>query len=98
MGLLPATFRVTSTRTQQVEGARCQATRGRAGRSGSAERAATEEFRRSRQVFEDTVTGLADPGSDELTHAEMEDLLTVVARDLMLALYQDQLDLRAVRE
>jgi len=49
-------------------------------------------------VFEDTVTGLADPGSDELTHAEMEDLLTVVARDLMLALYQDQLDLRAVRE
>jgi hypothetical protein len=41
---------------------------------------------------------LADPGGGRLTHAEMEDQLTVLSRELVRVLHQDSLDLRAARE
>lgn len=56
------------------------------------------EFGRSRELFEEVVAGLVDPGTGLLTHGELEDRLTVSARDLMRCLLQDHLDLRAARE
>ncbi|MGH7927104.1 MAG: hypothetical protein ACREQV_04860, partial [Candidatus Binatia bacterium] len=55
-------------------------------------------FDRSRQLFEEVVAGLADPGCGELTHAQLEDQLTERSRELMRSLLQDHLDLRAARE
>ncbi|MGH3845845.1 MAG: ISKra4 family transposase [Pseudonocardiaceae bacterium] len=55
-------------------------------------------FDRSRQLFEEVVAGLADPGCGELTHAQLEDQLTERSRELVRSLFQDHLDLRASRE
>jgi len=55
-------------------------------------------FGRSRACFEELVTVLADPAGGRLTHAEMEDQLTVLSRELVRVLHQDSLDLRAARE
>ncbi|MGH3903936.1 MAG: ISKra4 family transposase [Pseudonocardiaceae bacterium] len=60
--------------------------------------AAAGAFDRSRQLFEQVVSGLADPGCGELTHAQLEDQLTERSRELMRSLFQDHLDLRASRE
>ena len=55
-------------------------------------------FARSRECFEGLVTVLAGPEAGRLTHAEMEDQLTVLSRELVRVLHQDSLDLRAARE
>lgn len=55
-------------------------------------------FDRSRQLFEEVVAGLADPGCGEVTHAQLEDQLTERCRELTRGLLQDHLDLRACRE
>lgn len=62
--------------------------------SGLAE-AVAGAFDRSRQLFEKVVAGLADPGCDELTHAQLEDQITERSRELMRSLFQDHLDLTA---
>ncbi len=55
-------------------------------------------FDRSQRLFEEVVSGLADPGCGELTHAQLEDQLTERSRELMRSLFQDHWDLRASRE
>jgi hypothetical protein len=55
-------------------------------------------FDRSRELFEQVVAGLADPGHGRLTHGELEEQLTARSRELMRSLLQDHLDLRACRE
>jgi hypothetical protein len=65
---------------------------------GDGEGDGTEAFARSRQCFGELVTVLADPGNGRLTHAQMEDQLTVLSRELVRVLHQDSLDLRAARE
>ena len=60
--------------------------------------AAGEFFGRSRRLFEEIVAVLGDPGSDALTHAQLEDDLGERSRELTRSLYQDHLDLRAARE
>jgi len=58
-----------------------------------------EAFVASRAMFEALVEQLADPdGVFQATHAELEELLTTRARELMRQLLQDHLDLRAQRE
>ncbi|MGH3888774.1 MAG: hypothetical protein ACRDSZ_19820 [Pseudonocardiaceae bacterium] len=72
---------------QQAESGQAQQAEGVAG-----------AFDRSRQLFEEVVAGLADPGCGELTHAQLEDQLTERSRELMRSLFSDHLDLRASRE
>ena len=67
-------------------------------RAGDGECDGTEAFARSRECLEGLVTVLADPDSGRLTHAGMEDQLTVLSRELVRVLHQDSLDLRAARE
>ena len=67
-------------------------------RAADGEGDGTEAFSRSRECFEDLVTVLADPQGGRLTHAAMEDQLTVLSRELVRVLHQDSLDLRAARE
>ena len=55
-----------------------------------------DPFRNSRAVFEAAVTGLSR--EDSLDHAELERRVEEHGRELMRALAQDHLDLRAVRE
>jgi hypothetical protein len=55
-------------------------------------------FERSRELFEALVSGLEDPAAGELTHTDLEDRLAVSGRELIRAMIQDHLDLRAVRE
>ena len=55
-------------------------------------------FDRSRACFESLVAVLADPQGGQLTHAQMEDQLIVLSRELLQVLHQDSLDLREVRE
>lgn len=55
-------------------------------------------FDRSRACFESLVAVLADPEDGQLTHAQMEDQLIVLSRELLQVLHQDSLDLREVRE
>ncbi|MGI5185977.1 ISKra4 family transposase [Dactylosporangium sp. CA-152071] len=55
-------------------------------------------FERSRQRFEAVVGWLAGGNAGELSHAELEERLTVEAREVTRVLLQDHLDLRAVRE
>ncbi|MGW6412849.1 ISKra4 family transposase, partial [Streptomyces vinaceus] len=55
-------------------------------------------FERSRIRFEVIVSGLADPVTGAVTHAELEERITEEGRELMRSLLQDHLDLRAVRE
>jgi len=58
----------------------------------------TDAFGRSRACFEEVITTLADPGSGRLTHAQMEEQLTALSRELVRTLHQDSLDLRTARE
>ena len=67
-------------------------------RAGDGECDGTEAFSRSRECFGELITVLADPESGRLTHAQMEDQLTVLSRELVRVLHQDSLDLRAARE
>jgi hypothetical protein len=71
---------------------------GPGGRAGDGDSDGTEAFSRSRECFGELVTVLADPAGGRLTHAQMEDQLTVLSRELVRVLHQDSLDLRAVRE
>jgi len=71
---------------------------GQAGGAGDAERGGTEAFGRSRACFEELITTLADPAGGRLTHAQMEEQLTALSRELVRTLHQDSLDLRTVRE
>jgi hypothetical protein len=66
--------------------------------SGYAPEIPVAAFERSRSLFESVVTMLGDPGTGERTHAELEEALTVDSRELVRQLFQDHLDLRAVRE
>jgi hypothetical protein len=55
-------------------------------------------FEASRAMFESMVGELAGPDCVLASHAELEELLTTRARELMRQLFQDHLDLRAQRE
>lgn len=55
-------------------------------------------FRTSRDRFEQVCSFLGDHEASGLTHSELEQRLTVDARELVRLLYQDHLDLRAARE
>jgi hypothetical protein len=55
-------------------------------------------FCASRQRFDSIVGFLDDVGAASLSHADMEQRLSVEGRDLLRQLYQDHLDLRAERE
>lgn len=55
-------------------------------------------FEASRALFESVVGELAGPDCALVSHAELEELLTTRARELMRQLFQDHLDLRAQRE
>ena len=69
---------------------------GQAGGAGDAERGGTEAFGRSRACFEELITTLADPAGGRLTHAQMEEQLTALSRELVRTLHQDSLDLRMI--
>jgi hypothetical protein len=66
--------------------------------SGYAHEMAVAAFERSRSLFDSVISRLGDPGVGEQTHAELEEWLTVDSRELVRQLFQDHLDLRAVRE
>jgi hypothetical protein len=55
-------------------------------------------FSASRDRFEQVCSFLGDQEAASLTHSELEQRLTVDLRELVRRLYQDHLDLRAVRE
>lgn len=55
-------------------------------------------FAASRRVFNALVTDLVGEAAAALTHSGLEDLLTGRARELTRQLFQDHLDLRALRE
>jgi hypothetical protein len=55
-------------------------------------------FARSRERFEAIVADLSAPETRESTHAELEEQIGCVGRELMRSLLQDHLDLRAARE
>lgn len=55
-------------------------------------------FSTSRDRFEQVCSFLGDQEASDLTHSELEQRLTVDLRELVRLLYQDHLDLRAVRE
>jgi hypothetical protein len=65
--------------------------------SGYADEAAAG-FERSRAVFDAVAAELADPECAQVTHAELEERLTERSRELMRQLFQDHVDVRAVRE
>lgn len=71
---------------------------GQAGSTGDEEGGGTGAFRRSRACFEELITTLADPEGGRLTHAQMEEQLTALSRELVRTLHQDSLDLRSARE
>ena len=71
---------------------------GQAGGAGDGEGSGREAFGQSRACFEELITTLADPDSGRLTHAQMEEQLTALSRELVRTLHQDSLDLRTVRE
>jgi hypothetical protein len=65
---------------------------------GGGEGGGSEAFGRSRECFGELITVLADPEGGRLTHAQMENQLTLLSRELVRVLHQDSLDLRAARE
>jgi hypothetical protein len=71
---------------------------GQAGSAGDGEGSGREAFGQSRACFEELITTLAGPDSGRLTHAQMEEQLIALSRELMRTLHQDSLDLRAMRE
>jgi hypothetical protein len=58
----------------------------------------TDAFAASRALFDSTADWLNGKQAAELDHAQLETHLQGVGRELMLALFQDSMDLRAVRE
>ena len=60
--------------------------------------AAVERFDGSRQCFEAIVGWLDGRDAGVLTHGEVEDLLDRRGRELLRRMFQDHLDVRAVRE
>ena len=71
---------------------------GQADGGGDAEGGGADAFGRSRACFEEVIATLADPAGARLTHAQMEEQLTALSRELVRTLHQDSLDLRAARE
>jgi hypothetical protein len=65
---------------------------GQAGSAGDGEGSGREAFGRSREFFEELITTLAGPDSGRLTHAQMEEQLIALSRELMRTLHQDSLD------
>jgi hypothetical protein len=55
-------------------------------------------FAASPGLFEQVATDLTSPDAAALTHSELEDLLAARMREVTRQLFQDHLDLRAVRE
>jgi hypothetical protein len=55
-------------------------------------------FAASRGLFEQVAADLTSPDTAALTHSGLEDLLTARMREVTRQLFQDHLDLRAVRE
>lgn len=62
------------------------------------DRVGSEVFAASRQSFDQLVGFLGGDGAGGLTHAELEDQLAMRGRELVRQLFQDHLDLRALRE
>jgi hypothetical protein len=58
----------------------------------------TDAFGGSRQCFEEMAGWLDGPETAKLTHAEIEDQLDRRGRELLRRMFQEHLDLRAVRE
>jgi hypothetical protein len=58
----------------------------------------SDVFAASRQRFEQVVGFLGGDRAGELTHAELEDQLATRGRELVRQLFQDHLELRALRE
>ena len=59
---------------------------------------ADDAFNTSRARFEQVCSFMGGEEASSLTHGELETRLSIDARDLVRQLYQDHLDLRAVRE
>ena len=59
---------------------------------------ADDAFNTSRACFEQVCSFMGGEEASSLTHSELEARLTIDVRDLVRQLYQDHLDLRAVRE
>ena len=59
---------------------------------------ADDAFNTSRARFEQVCSFMGGEEASSLTHGELETRLTIDVRDLVRQLYQDHLDLRAVRE
>lgn len=55
-------------------------------------------FTTSRNLFESLITTLTSTNTTELTHTQLEELLTEQSRELTRTLLQDHLDLRTLRE
>jgi len=70
--------------------------RDRAGVSG--ERSGGDVFARSRERFDAIVGSLESVETDGLEHSELEDLLQREGRELLRSLFEDKLELRAIRE
>ncbi len=60
--------------------------------------AVTDFFSRTRVLVDKTVSFLESDEANALTHSELEDRITVDGREIERQLYQDHLDLRALRE
>jgi hypothetical protein len=69
-----------------------------AGDAGSGLAVAEAAFAASRGLFEQVAADLAAPDAAALTHSGLEDLLGARMREVTRQLFQDHLDLRAVRE
>jgi hypothetical protein len=65
---------------------------------GQAEAAGGGFFDRSWRLFAEVAERLADPACGEQTHGQVEEWLAQQGRELNRSLFQDHLDLRAVRE
>ena len=62
---------------------------GQAGSAGDWEGSRAEAFAPSRACFEELITTLADPEGGRLTHAQMEQQLTMLSRELVRTLHLD---------
>jgi hypothetical protein len=69
-----------------------------AGAAASGESADGDAFARSRERFEGMVEWLGGEQPDRLEHAELEDRLQAEGRELLRALFEDRMELRAQRE
>ncbi len=57
-----------------------------------------DPFARSKELSESMIAELESTQTAGLTHAQIEDKITTSGRQLHRSMYQDHLDLRAVRE